>query len=851
MQIKGLVRNKGLNEFADGDCQEIINMRYRDNAWRPVIDPPAIKSGEFANTYKAIWLHVQDNVRNYIAWDTAGRLVMLNSSTWAETLIKDYGNTEIDVKFLKRMMIVLGGSSTDLYLWSETAYVKIEKNVLPTVNLEEVDASIKITDEATTAEGVVGMFRKLINEESINGYLIGAVAFRFAWKLYDGSFINHTIPDIFLHSGDYEIHRRSVTGADPYHMRQIPIRKFKAKYTDLGGYNAYDVLNKDIFTSLCVFMSQPQEYYQIDTETITDGDLTTFLRSGISQTKLSTMGVSQNDEWAKLADTAGWYLVHEIDLEDIQGVVTYEEEIDLKRFHSDWASRQVLTIDSFSHHDLGGNVGFIYNDRVILGATTTVFGTVDIGNTTHLFAPDPTYVLNQSLVQGKICVVIKTDSGERRVYSDRFYDIYTKGGQYHIIVTNAFLAPNPNKIIGYQDARAVRIEIILPDTVPGTWKLFGSIKLTKSKNDNYAYYHAGNYELIVISSATTGTATTLNENQTSLFDDNRVQVSELRNPLVYPARLSYQVGTGTILAMGANTEPLSTGQYGQYPLSVFTSKGIWALEQGQGDVIFAAISPLSGDVILNKDQVVSVGNGVVFTTNRGVFAISGKQLAQLSEALEGPAFADFTANDHFQNFIDSSNLVALLPYISADDALTYISGAKAGFDKINNELYFTRTGYFYSYVFNFESMTWHKVSRVYDLLINDYPDLLGVNTAGLFNLSLHSSATHQSMLIVTQAQSLTMNEVFKKIERLALRCTINTDIAKYFTLVVFASNDLKTWQIITGGQRTGYIKNILLTRSHCSAQYYIIMLSGKIRNDSNFTSVDVSFSPRLNNKLRR
>ena len=856
MQIKGLVRNKGLNEFADGDCQEIINMRYRDNAWRPIIDPQFIKVGAFDNTYRAIWLHVQDNVRNYIAWDTAGRLVMLNSNTWAETLIKDYGTAEIDVKFLKRFMLVISQDGIDKWIWKHLESVYYLANIVnpPLLTMKTgsaMGANIR-TETATTAEALLGKYRKLLIEiNQQDGMLEGGIMWRIAYKLYDGSYVLHTLPEYL---------RIAALGSEIQKVGSEYRINFWADYIyaeiDRVYYQTFAGL-KDIISSIAIFACKNERLHTVDEFTITDS-----LLEGVTAiTTFASIPLPINNDFPKMADPKSWYKVHEIAfVQAIDPNVGTTEAIDMKGFVRDYAARETMPVDSFSHHRLTANSSFIYNDRLILGDTITHLGDYDI-DTQFIFSKALSFsgrrqdYVFASFKESYLLVSLSTDNGVVYKLIQVMGGYATKGGKLYII----FLTP----VIGYPDARATEIKLLTKEN--NTWYITAEMPLTKSLHDNYSYYHTRDFDAalpfsddknynLIIKEVVFNAEKIINIEVYAtkpLTDNNRVQLSELRNPYFFPVKNSYQVGTGKVLAMGANTEPLSTGQFGQFPLSVFTSKGIWALEQGQGDVIFAAISPLSGDVILNKDQVVSVGNGVVFTTNRGVFAISGKQLAQISEALEGPVFADFTANDHFQNFIDSTNLVALLPYISADDALTYISGAKAGFDKVNNELYFTRPGYFYSYVFNFESNTWHKISRVYDLLINDYPDLLGVNTAGLYNLSLQSGATYQSMLIVTQAQSLTMNEVFKKIERLALRCTVNADTGKYFTLVVFASNDLKTWQIITGGQLTGYIKNILLTRSHCSAQYYIIMLSGKIRNDSNFTSVDVSFSPRLNNKLRR
>lgn len=148
-------------------------------------------------------------------------------------------------------------------------------------------------------------------------------------------------------------------------------------------------------------------------------------------------------------------------------------------------------------------------------------------------------------------------------------------------------------------------------------------------------------------------------------------------------------------------------------------------------------------------------------------------------------------------------------------------------------------------------MTWHKISGYYRFFVSDYPELMAMSDSGLYNVSMQSSAEYRQVLIITQPQWFQAADVLKRLDRTALRCTVNVNSAKYCALAVFASNDLETWQIITGAQREDYVKNILLSRSHGSAQYYIFVISGEVRKDSNFTSIDVTWVNKLNRKIRK
>ena len=87
IQIKGINRNKSRGEFADGDCQEIINMRFRDGSWRPIPGKEK-KFNSFTDTYTKIWHHSQDGIDNYVGYIQAtGVLNIINTSTGTGTLI--------------------------------------------------------------------------------------------------------------------------------------------------------------------------------------------------------------------------------------------------------------------------------------------------------------------------------------------------------------------------------------------------------------------------------------------------------------------------------------------------------------------------------------------------------------------------------------------------------------------------------------------------------------------------------------------------------------------------------------------------------------------------------------------
>ncbi|MEN6456960.1 MAG: hypothetical protein ABFD10_22120, partial [Prolixibacteraceae bacterium] len=401
--------------------------------------------------------------------------------------------------------------------------------------------------------------------------------------------------------------------------------------------------------------------------------------------------------------------------------------------------------------------------------------------------------------------------------------------------------------------------------------------LKASKNDNYAYYCEN--ITINVESSTSGEVHTVNPQtarryivaelvlsemedrvttitaQEDLIDSNRVQASELQNPLYFPAENSYQVGTGKILGIAANTEPLSQGQFGEYPLSVFTSKGIWTMFQGSGDVLFASIQPLNGEVVLNRDQIVPLSVGVTYATEKGLYLISGRNVKDLTEVSTGPVNAEIKANTDFLKKINNNRLVQLVNYLSNVSIEQYLTGARIGFDKANEEIVVTNNLYNYSYVYNLQSGYWYKFSNAFKLFVNSYPDLKAVcnktGSEGIFSISQESFVNNFTVLLVTRPCKLSGQDDYKIIDRIIQRCELHVPETYYSGFYVFASNDLRKWQLLQRVYKTGNNLTDLLTgRSLVKAKYFIFMFASVITGDSSINDIEIEYYRKLSNKLR-
>lgn len=118
---------------------------------------------------------------------------------------------------------------------------------------------------------------------------------------------------------------------------------------------------------------------------------------------------------------------------------------------------------------------------------------------------------------------------------------------------------------------------------------------------------------------------------------NLIYTSKPYNPYVFTAANSNELGDGTsIIALVSNTQPLSQGQAGQFPLYVFTDKGIWALEVDKTGT-FQPPTAVTRDVILGDgESLTQLDDSLVFATEQGIMELVGKTVTCLSESLEDP-----------------------------------------------------------------------------------------------------------------------------------------------------------------------------------------------------------------------
>ena len=280
--------------------------------------------------------------------------------------------------------------------------------------------------------------------------------------------------------------------------------------------------------------------------------------------------------------------------------------------------------------------------------------------------------------------------------------------------------------LSYPDPRARRITIyeVLSD---GTWMKVFSEPLQRHNLLNLSYYLSNDLKPIVGVSTPDPILPPITTNTVTLLEPNKIKVSELNNPLSFSNTNTYQSGNGTIIAMATNAIRISEGQFGQYPLYVFTTQGIYSLDVGQGEVVYSNKTAPTSYEIPTTAIAASTPFGVVFTSVRGICIIRGQEVELLTAQLqETPRQLNIQFLPAMEGLLHNYGQKSFTEYLREIESIVY--------NPFENELIITDNESEFNYVLNLYSKSFYQSTEKVDLVVgNTFPDLFVVEDKKLKN----------------------------------------------------------------------------------------------------------------------
>jgi len=724
---------------------ELINLRPRDGALRPVGQKtPVTLAAEDIRFIHSI----NQNTRVYIGVYTDPNTL----SYWVETIspwsigeevVTAIPNEDLAFASLKNTLIVSDRAHEITYTLifnTDTSLYEIFNPLFPAdfPRVEFQRLAVAADNETKTfnasmdtdyGDAKLAEYVKMQKNKADKGYLSGKVLVRYALELFDGILVKHSLPDLVQLS---DITTTSVFNptlfGDTDHPGWVITTVFNAyklqyKFTGtLAWLTTFKAKYENIIRSLKIYVSLPRSPEVVDAgrQTQRGREHSGYLNLNVQSWRI-TFDAENLKDYTPDPITETYFLLKDIKLDDLKDTsVGFLDVAPDKETIIDLATRPQMTIDNFSHHTIFANSLFTYNERIFLG---------DIKNNLSPGLPAEEVIFNSGTTTDPqtydVCLEfdIITDSGTKTVNSGwktlNTYDIPSLGHARFQLGYNTI-----GCYIGYPDSRATKMRVLMRLT--GRSNIYRAYEtgLTVSAFNNYAVTPGRLVQLPMAITAQSLSALSTKSNY--YYDHNRVQATELNNPFCYPAINSYRLGLGQVLGLSTNAIALSQGQFGQYPIFVFTSDGIWTMNIGTGETLISAIANISRLVCNNPEGITPLDGGTAFPTSKGLFVITGVQKPELSEAAEGQHTSRITSLAAYDTISDDANYYQIKSLLCQTDFRSYLANAVIGYDYQHNEIIVSNITYPYSWVFSLENKLWFKISESFRRFVNDYPVCYGI-----------------------------------------------------------------------------------------------------------------------------
>ncbi len=268
-------------------------------------------------------------------------------------------------------------------------------------------------------------------------------------------------------------------------------------------------------------------------------------------------------------------------------------------------------------------------------------------------------------------------------------------------------------------------------------------------------------------------------------EPNKIYTSEVDNPFVFPLSGINTIGTGDIISICSATKALSQGQFGQFPLYVFSSDGIWAMEVNADTGLYSSIHPVSRDVCSNSKSIVQIDNAIVFASEQGLKLLQGSDVALISRAMDG-----------YNMDRSIYNILSEYSELFVEDGKTFVDllrDCSIVYDYPNALLHIYPSEGTKHYIYSFESGEYASfVGHQLESSVPGYPESVLQIGDKLFSYKNKMSDVIQKGYLITRPLSFDDPLAMKIIEDLRIISRRSSGESKV-RYAVFASNDNRAW----------------------------------------------------------
>lgn len=416
---------------------------------------------------------------------------------------------------------------------------------------------------------------------------------------------------------------------------------------------------------------------------------------------------------------------------------------------------------------------------------------------------------------------------------------YTLSGSGAVTMGNV---ANLSGFLTYPDTRCERLVIQYTESgVTYTWET-AMRKEDSSYNFAYTYVSEGSAEFSVGSANTDQTSNVYEEKDT-------VVVSALNNPTVFPVEQSYRF-VGEVTGMALALEELNSTQTGSYPVYVMTERGVFALNQGTGGVLYASITPINTDNCV-KGKSVQVHRGVVYVANGRIYWLIGRNRTDILLPLDGYPDKAPRGNSSYALACKGTlyNVENLLSVGYIED---YLEGSVLGYDSFHDELLVSNHAFGYTYIFAFGVKRWFKTGGSFGSMDDHHILTKKSGTSTIKILDMTSEKRTGDVLVHIQTRPMKLTPMaFGVIQRMIARVRATLSSTQNLSVYVFTSDNLEDYRCSAAEQRSNAtIDRIRLERTAHGRKYTVLVIGGIVPHDTELSTILCQVKANAPKKIR-
>ena len=844
--FNGLTCSPSDYDCSDGELATCYNLIPEDNALKPVYAPVAVGNIKLHDKQVIEYCHKGnvngDVYKHYIIHDKSGS----GDGTWwwcdvdgdtLEEIVLDSFKVN-SVCAMGNILCFIGESGTYYALWKDKTYRTFKKEdflfntkirnatavarLLPFVAKYTKDEFLAMYDKNTAGSSIIyhyGTLKKtslekmlgdidadvnkeLVEDESYFKYTTFGVCLL---RLYDGTYV--ATSGFFILQNTLErtltIKKTTPDWDGPSCRMQMNLHKYQLRVS-----LATDKI-KDLITGFDVYLNLSDSL--LDIREYNNGYYG--LNTGSPDITYQLDFIDLKRLYQKV-DEMPLYKVASFDIDDIG------KYVDLKR--------PIGTEESFNSEmlnalDIGASGGYLYNNRLHLFDYSKIYAYKDnpfvqYGDSSMDNVEDVEFIAEHTLADGKkIYCRFKSKPIIPAVFSlclDNLIstDFYFKKGE---------------------ECYWQRVLYYNSKTYP--WSLCASYdKGIFGDIQDFSHYSPVEYNEKVALAEKSDMV--VSSSQSSIL------VSEAENPMVFPAKNSVSVGSSTVRALAANTQPISEGQFGDAPLYAFTDEGVWMLML-DSEGVYQSRQPVNREICTNTTGILQTDDAILYASDRGIIMQQGRSSKCITEALDAYPF-DYNTMPHSTEILATGEI----PSIGVAYRMPirqYLKEAEMVFDYYNSRLVLFNPNYKYAYIYSLRSGMWGTIPNTFRSRVNIYPHAYAVNTEGdIVDLYNPDAVEYVPYFFCTRPMTFDAANVHKTIFSLIVRGYFQPDVKKC-GIALYASNNLFDW-VLVSTSATQYLRGIAGT----PYKYFRIACIGNLRPEESISGCSIDVQPRWNNKLR-